>query len=285
MKMPMEYKPKRMTNMKTNKTTIIIIVSLALAISSFYSCKRSAVEEPSPLGPSTFAILLHLNANPNVLFAGLTTRQMTTITATLKKYDGTAIAGKAIFFETINGAGTRVDLGYFEGNMALQSKSTDSSGAVRINYYGPLSEEISANTTLYVRATVAWEGSQFIYETAPLYVVRDADQISFTVEAIPAVIYAGDSNPTSEIRARVLIGGAPVEDYPVYFILEGDIGIFADGLRHTYALTNGEGIASITYIGPTWVEISSNEVTVTIKAVLTQTVSETVTIKIIRKHD
>ncbi|MDH7511964.1 MAG: hypothetical protein QHH14_03335 [Clostridiales bacterium] len=270
--------------MKKNKTTIII-VSLALAIFCFSSCKRSAVEEPSPLGPSSFAVLLHLNANPNVLFAGLTTRQMTTITATLKKYDGTAIAGKTVFFETINGAGARVDLGYFEGNMALQSKNTDSSGSVRINYYGPLSGEISGNATYYIKATVAWEGSQFIYETAPLYVVRDADRISFTLEAIPSVIYAGDSNPTSEIRARVLIGGAPAQDYPVYFILESDVGIFADGLRHTYALTGGNGVASITYIGPTWVEIASNEVTVTIKAVLTQTVSQTVTIKIIRKHD
>jgi len=281
----MKYKPIRMTNMKTNKTTIIIIVSLALAISSFYSCKRSAVEEPSPLGPSSYAILLYLNASPNVLFAGLTTRQMTTITATLKKYDGTAVAGKTLFFETINAAGTRVDLGYFEGNMALQSKTTDSSGSARINYYGPLSEEISANATVYIRATVAWEGSQFIAETAPLYVVRDADEISFTAEAIPAVIYAGDSNPTSEIRAQLLIGGAPVQDYPVYFILQQDIGIFADGLKQTYALTNGDGIASITYIGPTWVEVSSSETTVTIKAVLTETVSKTVTIKIIRKHD
>ncbi len=270
--------------MKTTKTTIII-VSLALGILSFFSCKRSAVEEPSPLGPSSFAILLRLNASPNVLFAGLTTRQMTTITATLKKYDGTAIAGKTIFFETINGAGTRVDLGYFEGNMALQSKSTNSSGSVSINYYGPLSEEISANTTLYIRATVAWEGSQFIYETAPLYVVRDADQISFTLQAIPSVIFAGDSNPTSEIRAQLLVGGAPVQDYPVYFILEQDIGIFADGLKQTYAQTDAQGIASITYIGPTWVEISSSEVTVTVKAVLTQTVSDTVSIKIIRKHD
>ncbi len=271
--------------MKTNKTTFIIIVSLALTISSFFSCKRSAVEEPSPLGPSSFAILLYLNANPNVLFAGLTTRQMTTITATLKKYDGTPITGKTLFFETINAGGTRVDLGYFEGNMALQSKTTDSSGSVRINYYGPLSEEISANTTVYVRAMVSWEGSQFINETAPLYIVRDADNISFIAEAIPNVLFAGDSNPTSEIRAQLLIGGAPVQDYPVYFILQQDIGIFADGLSQTYALTNAQGIASVTYIGPTWVEISSSEVTVTIKAVLSQTVSKTVTIKIIRKHD
>jgi hypothetical protein len=284
MKISKEYKPIRMTNMKTNKMTIIIIVSLALTIFSFYSCKRSAVEEPSPLGPSSYAILLHLNASPNVLFAGLTTRQMTTITATLKKYDGTPIAGKTLFFETINSTGTRVDLGYFEGNMALQSKSTDSSGSVRINYYGPISEEISANATIYVKATVAWEGSQFIYEKAPLYVVRDADEISFTVEAIPSVIFAGDSNPTCEIRARLLIGGAPVQDYPVYYILEQQLGFFADGKRQTYALTNAEGIASMTYIGPTWVEITGTGTTITVNVVLTDTISERVTIQIIRQH-
>ncbi len=271
--------------MKTKKTVLISLVLLAFVFFGSSSCKRSAVEVPGPSGPSSFSILLRLNASPNVLFAGLNTRQMTTITATLKKYDGSAIAGKTLFFETIDSSGTRVDLGYFEGNQALQSKTTDSSGSARINYYGPLSEEILTNATIYVRATVAWEGSQFIYETAPLYIIRDADQISFLVEAIPSVIFAGDSSPTSEIRARLLMGGAPVQDYPVYFILESPIGVFSDGLRHTYALTDADGIASKTYIGPTWVEIASTEVTVPIKVVLTDTISQTVNLKIIRKHD
>ncbi len=276
---------KRGITMKTKKTVFISLVFLAFVFLSSESCKRSDVEIPGPSGPSSFAILLRLNASPNTLFAGLTTRQMTTITATLKKYDGTPIPGKTLFFETIDSSGNRIDLGYFEGYQALQSKTTDSSGSVRVNYYGPLSEEILTNATIYVRATAAWEGSQFIYEVAPLYIIRDADQISFVVEAIPPVIYAGDTNPTSEIRARVTMGGAPVQDYPVYFILESPIGIFSDGLRHTYALTNADGVASKTYIGPTWVEIAANEVTVSIKVVLTDTISETVSLKIIRKHD
>ncbi|MBM3284370.1 MAG: hypothetical protein FJY81_00690 [Candidatus Aminicenantes bacterium] len=271
--------------MKTNKTISLTLAFLVLALFNFNACKRSAVEEPAPLGPSSFAILLHLHANPNVLFAGLNSRQMTTITATLKKYDGTPIPGKTLFFETISSTGTRVDLGYFEGNQAMLSKTTDSSGSARITYYGPLSEEILANATLYIRATVAWEGSQFIYETAPLYIIRDADQISFIVEAIPSVLFAGDSNPTSEIRARLSMGGVPVQDYPVYFILEQPIGIFDDGLRQTYALTNAEGVASKTYVGPTWVEIATNEVTVTINVILSDTISERVTLQIIRKHD
>lgn len=276
---------KRGKPMKTKKILFITWVLLAFIIFGSSSCKREDVQIPAPSGPSSFAVLLHLSANPNVLFAGLNSRQMTTIVATLKKYDGSPISEKTLFFETVDSAGTRVDLGYFEGNQALQSKTTDSSGSARISYYGPLSEEILANTTIYIRATVAWEGPQFIYETAPLYIVRDADQISFLVEAIPSVIFAGDTNPTSEIRARLLMGGAPVQDYPVYFILEQPIGIFSDGLRHTYALTNADGIASKTYIGPTWVEISTNEVTVPIKVVLSDTISETINLTIIRKHD
>lgn len=276
---------KRGITMRPRKSIFVYLVLLALIFCGSYSCKRNDVDIPSPSGPSSFAILLRLNANPNVLFAGLTTRQMTTITATLKKYDGSPIAGKTLFFETIDNSGMRVDLGYFEGYQALQSKTTDSSGSVRVNYYGPLSEEISANATIYVRATVAWEGAQFIWETAPLYIVRDADQISFVVEAVPPVIYAGDTNPTSEIRAQVLMGGVPLQDYPVYFILEQEIGVFDDGLRYTYALTNADGIASKTYIGPTWVQISANEVTVPIKVVLTDTIAQTINLKIIRKRD
>jgi len=271
--------------MKTHKTSILLAIVLVLSLITFSSCKRNAVEEPSPLGPSTFALILNLNASPNVLFAGLQQRQATAVTATLKKYDGTAVSNRTVFFEVVDNTGTRIDLGFFEGDMAVHSRSTDGSGTVQVNYYGPLSEEIAANGTIYIRATVAWEGSQFISDSTALYVIRDADEIAFEAEAVPDILYAGLTNPTAEIRARVSMGGQPLKDYPVYFMVDKsqDLGRFSDGKRNTFALTNADGIATVTYIGPAFYEILANT-TVTIRVQVTQDIYEDVVIQVIRQR-
>jgi len=271
--------------MKTHKTFILLAIVLVLSVFTFYSCKRDAVEEPSPLGPSTFAIVLNLNASPNVLFAGQDQRQMSAVTATLKKFDGSAISNRTVYFEVVDGTGTRLDLGYFEGDLAIHSQNTDGSGTVRVNYYGPLSEEIAADGTIYIKATVAWEGSQFISDSTALYLVRDADTILLEAEANPDILYAGLTNPTAEIRARVLVGGKPLKNYPVYFIVDRtqDLGRFSDGKRNTFAYTNADGIAVVTYIGPAFYEILTNT-TVTIRVQVTQELFKDVEIQIIRQR-
>jgi hypothetical protein len=271
--------------MKTHKTFVLLAIVLVFGVFTLNSCKRNAVEEPSPLGPSTFAIILNLNASPNVLFAGIQERQMSAVTATLKKYDGSALSNRTVFFEVVDSAGTRLDLGYFEGDMAIHSRSTDGNGTARVNYYGPLSEEVAANGMIYIRATVAYEGAQFLSDLTPVYVIRDADEITFDAEAIPDILYAGLTGQTAEIRAKVLVGGQPLKDYPVYFMVNKsqDLGRFSDGKRNTYALTNAEGIASVTYLGPAFYEILTNT-TVTIRVQATQDVYEDVTIQIIRQR-
>ncbi len=154
------------------KTSFVLFVLIAFILMGSNSCQRSEVKIPNPSGPSSFAILLNLKADPNVLIAGQDTREMSTITATLKEYDGTPIPGKTIVFEILDSSGFRVDFGYFEDNQFVISKTTNSSGSVTTNYYSPLSKEIWSNLTLYVRALVAWEGAQFIYDTVPIYIVR-----------------------------------------------------------------------------------------------------------------
>jgi hypothetical protein len=275
----------KVNHMKTNKTSILLAIVLVLSVITFNSCKRNAVEEPDPLGPSTFAIVLNLNASPNVLFAGLLQRQMSAVTATLKKFDGSAVSNRTVFFEVVDNTGTRLDLGYFEGDMAIHTQNTDGSGTVRVNYYGPLSEEIVANGTIYIRATVAWEGAQFISDLTPLYVIRDADEILFEAEAVPDILYAGLTNPTAEIRGKVTVGGQPLKDYPVYFMVDKsqDLGRFSDGKRNTYAYTNADGIAAVTYIGPAFYEILTNT-TVTIRVQVTQDIYKDVTIQVIRQR-
>jgi hypothetical protein len=159
----------KVIKMKKNKTLVFITLSLVLSVFVVTSC-RDAVKEPPPTGPSSFAILLSLNANPNVLFAGPTTRQMSTITATLKEYDGTPLSGETIYFEIVNGQGTKIDLGYFDP-LLTQSKVTDGSGIAEVLYFGPLYGEVVNNRYLYIRATVAGQGSQIITTTAPIYFV------------------------------------------------------------------------------------------------------------------
>jgi hypothetical protein len=169
--------------------------------------------------------------------------------------------------------------------MAVHSKNTDGSGTARVNYFGPLSEEVTANGMIYIRGTVAYEGAQFLSDLTPLYVIRDADEIYFDAEAIPDILYAGMTGQAAEIRAKVLMGGQPLKDYPVYFMVNKsqDLGRFSDGKRNTFALTNAEGIASVTYLGPAFYEILTNT-SVTIRVQATQDIYEDVVIQIIRQR-
>jgi hypothetical protein len=236
------------------------------------------------MGPSTFAILLKLNATPNVIIAGLQQRQASTITATLKKYDGSAIANKTVYFEVVDQTGARLDVGFFDGSMAVLSQNTDGNGNVTVNYYGPLSDEIAASGTFYIRATVAWEGAQFIVDSTALYVIRDAEDIVLEVKAIPDVIYAGDTETNAEIRATVRSGGAPLKNCPVYFLLNTDLGRFIDGKWFTFSNTNDAGVATMTYVSPGFWGIDPlNPIqTATITVQVTQQVSKDVTIQLIR---
>jgi hypothetical protein len=159
--------------MKKNTKIFLIMVSLALLVFTLESCKTDTVEQPSPLGPSSIAIILDLNANPNVIVAGKLDRQTVEITATLKKYDGNPISDRAILFEVVNIDGRRLNLGYLDGELSMQTVATDAGGTALTHYYGPLKKEIRSNTDLYIRATVVWEGEQFIQDTTQLYIIRD----------------------------------------------------------------------------------------------------------------
>jgi len=166
---------EKVINMKINKKPVLIAVSLALILFTFYSCKSSTVNEPSPFGPSSIATILKLNASPNVLFAGLMDRQTAEVTATLKRYDGASLSGRTVFFEVVNSSGTRVNLGYFDQEVPVQTVATDADGTARTTYYGPLQKELTYDRHLYIRATVTWEGSQFIKDETTLWIIRDSN--------------------------------------------------------------------------------------------------------------
>lgn len=151
--------------MKT-KRALTFALGLVLLLASF-SCARHDVGTPSPVGPSSFAVLLKLSASPNVIFAPTGgPRDRSIISASLKLFDGTPLAGRTIYFEICDSAHLRVNLGYFEGDRGIISRQTDAGGNISVVYYGPLRVELAASTSVYIWAKAASEGNEFIEDFA-----------------------------------------------------------------------------------------------------------------------
>jgi hypothetical protein len=244
--------------------SILIIVPLILGLLFSASCKRNAIQEPSPFGPSTFSILLQLSATPNVIFAG-STRETTTITATLMRYDGVALANKTIHFDIRDVTGNKVNIGFFTGNESVKTTVTDQNGVTSVHYYGPFSQELTADSMVYITATVAWEGKEFIRELTPIYIIRNAVDLTFSLVADPNVLWATQNRPEAQLKAYFkTVDGIPLAGRKVYFIVLSGPGLFADGSRKTFALTDANGFATVTFLGPTKFEIGYDQF-VTIK--------------------
>jgi len=244
--------------MKQNKfLTVFTLLFVFLTI--FSSCKRNGVQEPNPFGPSTFSILLQLAATPNVIFAG-DTRESTTVTATLKKYDGIPIANTVVHFDIRDATGNKVNLGFFEGNESVKTRTTDQNGMVSVNYYGPFSQEMTTDRIIYIVAMVAWEGNDFINELTPIYLIREAVDLTFTLIADPNVLLATESRPQSQLKAYFkTVDGIPLAGRKVYFKIISGPGIFANNARKTFVLTDVNGYAVVSFFGPTKYEIGYDQ--------------------------
>ncbi len=244
-------------------------ILLVLSLTLFTSCVKDSVEEPSPLGPSGFAISMSVSASPNVLFAGSQSREITTVTAVLKKFDGTPLAGKTIFFELRNSFSQRTDgIGYFEGYRAVGSKVTDGGGRVTIDYHGPTVSELKDSLTdsFYLTAHVAWEGAESLTEWAPVYFVRDFTNLIFNVEVDPNVLWCTNKRPESTITAFFAVpDGTPIVGRKIFFQIIKGKGQFQDNKIKTYKETNSSGYATLIYKGPTAGELASEEEWVTIQ--------------------
>lgn len=244
--------------MKQNKP-ITVFVCLCLFLTVFSSCKRNGVQEPNPFGPSTFSILLQLAAAPNVIFAG-ETRESTTITAILKRYDGFPIANTAVHFDIRDAAGNKANIGFFEGNESVKSRTTDQNGMASLNYFGPFSQELTADSMIYVAAVVAWEGNEFINELTPIYLIRESVDLTFTLIADPNVLLATESRPQSALKAYFkTVDGIPLAGRKVYFKILSGPGTFANFSRKTFVLTDANGFASVSFFGPTKYEIGYDQ--------------------------
>jgi hypothetical protein len=166
-------KDKKM-NMKKN--TIITVSFLFFIVVIMGSCTRSQVEEPSPLGPSTIAVIFKVSANPNVLSAG-PGRESSIVTATLKKYDGTPYPGKTVFFEIRDSLGNKSSHaydGHFPNDKHAVSRVTNSQGIAEVKYYGPNARELlqySTSREINIYAYAPWEGDEYKIDTASILII------------------------------------------------------------------------------------------------------------------
>jgi hypothetical protein len=223
------------------------------------ACKRNAVNQPDPLGPSTYAIVLRMAANPNVLFAGAD-RERTTITASLIKFDGIPLANTTIQFHIRDSLGARANLGYFDNGESVAVRTTNQNGNITLEYYGPTSAELITDSQIYIYGMVAWEGKEFITEITPVFLIRDVTEIAFEIYADPNVLWCTGSNPRSTIKAYLKkADGSPLANRRVIFSVLSGPGNFSDGKTKTTAMTNASGYAFVTYVGPKGSQINRDQ--------------------------
>jgi hypothetical protein len=247
--------------MRSNiKFAVFMLVALSLVL--FTSCVKKKVDEPSPLGPAGYGISLKVSASSNVIFAGRTARDSTTVTARLMKYDGTLLSGKTVYFEVkdANGSRTYDKYGYFEGHQAVASKVTDGNGTATVTYYGPKATEVNSNRYLYITANIVWEGTENIAEWAPVYVVRDFTDLIFNVKVDPNILWCSNTRPESTITVFYAVpDGTPIVGRKIFFEIVSGLGQFKDGKTKTFKETDSNGNAIMIYRGPTSGELMGDD--------------------------
>lgn len=266
----------------------LLIFFLVLSLVSFYAC-RNKVEEPSPVGPSTFSILMLATASPNVLIARDTgNRETSNITVTLTTYLGAPLANETIIFDVYDMTleNTMENYGYFEGNQSVVAKATDSNGSVSVTYFGPVFEEIinywesTGNLTetplpyppemVYIRASLAWHGKEMISEYAPIQIVSELDK-RIRLQASPNVLWITSGSQRSRqstLTAKVAdLKGAPVRGEKIWLEITTGPGEFKqNGERKISGRTDNNGEVVVTYLAPKRGDISADGIKVVIRA-------------------
>ena len=261
------------------KHILSITICLGLILTFVSACKRGTVQEPSPFGPSSFAIVLQVSCSPNVIFAG-EARQSTTVTATLKEFNGEPLNQKTVYFEVGDSSKKRQNVGYFEGNQTAVSRVTDENGVATINYIGPLAKEITTSGTIYIWATTAWGGKEFIDDNTPVEIIQKSlPAYEIAVSGNPNVLFAGATKrEMSRIAVWLQLTGdgstAPVANNDIHFWVgtsetdetQVNIGYF-DNHKAIYSKpTDENGMVAVQYWGPLASEITQSPMTVYIWA-------------------
>lgn len=149
--------------------TPLITVVLGIVLLAASACKRTAVKEPSPVGPSTIHLTFTLTATPNVLYAGALQRPTAQIKVVIKDGDN-PVLGAVVYFTVVSGLGTFAD--YTQRTFVV----SDEYGAASVVLVGPLQSEITADGGIVVRAQMKTDSPQSISKDVGLVYLRAPDQ-------------------------------------------------------------------------------------------------------------
>jgi len=148
--------------------TALFITVLGIALLAASACERTAVREPSPIGPSTIHLTFTLAAYPNVLYA-----EMLRPTAQIKVVirDGNnPVMGAVVYFTIVSGPGVFSD---YTQRLLLVSNEYGVALAVLL---GPLRSEIMTDQDIVVRAQMKTDSPQSLFKEVTVRVLRAPDQ-------------------------------------------------------------------------------------------------------------
>ena len=152
--------------MRPRTAAILMVLGIVLLAAS--GCERTAVREPSPLGPSTIHLTFTLSASPNILYAGL--QRPTAQVRVVIKDGNNPVAGAVVYFTVV---GT---LGFFSDYTQRTFVASNEFGAASVTLLGPLQSEITADGTITVRAQMKTDSPQSIFKDVEIQVLRAPDQ-------------------------------------------------------------------------------------------------------------
>lgn len=250
------------------KRTLPALGLIALALASLSSCKRDSVNPPSsPIGPSTIGTILGVDLNPNVIYAGVS-RDTVVITATLKKYSGTPISDRTIYFETRDVDGNKINIGYFEDQPLVASKNTDGTGTVKVVYHGPLAEEITSAGEIRVYVwTHLEENDDIVFDSVPLQILQEPIKTwALVLAANPNVLVAGTERERSMITAVLTnYDGSPIPNKSITFKVADDtgapvnLGYFEGNKNYITKTTDEQGMITLRYYSPLAEELTASQ--------------------------
>jgi hypothetical protein len=113
---------------------------------------------------------------------------------------------------------------------------------------------------------------------------------TFELSASPNILYANETKrDTALIKVVVKEAGIPVKDAVVYFSCQSGPAVFADYTSRCVAVSNENGVATATLLGPLMSEITAYELSVIVSAEVETTSPRSyykeISLKVLRADD
>ena len=143
--------------------TIGLTILLAAGLAFGPACKREALSEPGPVGPSTIYQTFTLSVSTDVILAG-TTRIPVEVKAVVKQGNA-PVKGDIVFFTITSG------VGYFSDFTTRVAVATNENGVASVTYLGPLKSEIVSDVTTYIRAQLQTDQVEPIYKDIWIHIL------------------------------------------------------------------------------------------------------------------